>query len=123
MVAGLGGNSLAGANVMDQIIRSGPWASKCPRAAVADAPCRRRHLPPVLGGATSHDNQGSVHEQRPVALSHGEYVVKPQDVMAWGDGDKDSGHRIWDHFIMAMRKHNIADLKGLPGPVGMKKAA
>jgi hypothetical protein len=59
----------------------------------------------------------------PVALSHGEIVLTPQQVSALGGGDLKRGHRILDHFVVHVRKKNIETLKKLPGPVGMKKKA
>ena len=57
----------------------------------------------------------------PVALSHGEIVVTPQQVSALGGGDLKRGHRVLEHFVLHIRKKNIDTLKKLPPPVGMKK--
>lgn len=118
VVSGLGeGNSLAGARIMDEIIRTGPGGIPMPSGG------GRRSLPtaptPVQqsrGGATPGD-------QRPVALSHGEYVVKPEDVIRFGDGDREIGHKVWDHFTVHMRKLIIRQMEKLPPPVGMKSRA
>ena len=63
---------------------------------------------------------GGVRET-PVDLSDGEFVIHPRDVIRFGGGDKERGHRILDKWIVAQRKKHIKTLKDLPGPVGMKK--
>lgn len=108
VVAGLGeGNSLAGASRMEKVIRAGPGRSggrSIPR-------------PP----AAFHLAAGGQMETTPVKLSHGEYVVHPDDVTRWGSGDRKAGHAAWDKWIVAERKRQIKKLQHLPGPVGMKK--
>lgn len=116
VVAGLGeGNSLAGARVMDQIIRSGPGGIPMPRGGA------RPNLP--RPPAAFHQSRGgeTPRDQTPVALSHGEFIVPPEHVERWGNGDAKVGHKIFDHFIMEMRKKIVSQIKKLPAPVGMKK--
>jgi len=52
-----------------------------------------------------------------VNLSHGEFVVHPQDVIALGRGDAKRGHEILDKFILHVRNKYQKKLKKLPGPV------
>lgn len=111
VIAGLGeGNSLAGARVMDQIIRSGPGGIPMPAGG-------RGHGAPHPPAPFHQARGGETPEQTPVALSHGEYVVQPHHVEAWGDRDAKTGHAVFDHFIVNMRKQIIATMKKLPGPV------
>jgi hypothetical protein len=121
VVAGLGeGNSLAGARVVDTMLRTGPHG-------IPQAPARGGHGPPSaprLGSfqAKGGGVQGQVSgTPTPVALSHGEYVVMPEHVVRIGGGDLKRGHRILDQWVQLERKRQIAKLKKLPGPVGAKK--
>lgn len=111
VISGLGeGNSLAGAKAMEHIIRTGPGGVQMPRGGGG-------HGFPRPPGVPHQASGGSVVEQTPVALSHGEWVASPEDVLRWGNGDAKLGHRIFDHFIVEMRKLIIKTMKALPGPV------
>lgn len=123
VVAGLGeGNSLAGARVMDQIIRTGPHGIPMQRNPGVS------HGPPRAPGAFRESKGGPIgrnaarQEQTPVALSHGEFVVPMEHVMHWGGGDLTKGHKVFDEFVVRMRKHIIDQMKKLPGPVKSKAA-
>jgi hypothetical protein len=117
VIAGLGeGNSLAGARIMQEAISTGPWGTPLPRQG------GRPNLPhPVArqmaahgGGIAAADPEP---QMMPVKLSHGEFVVKPEEVERIGGGDINRGHKILDHFVEAQRAKQIAKLKSLPGPV------
>lgn len=117
VIAGLGeGNSLAGAHVMDQILRTGPGGISMPRGAAGRGP-PRAPTPAQQQAARG----GGIEKQQPVALSHGEVVISPHQVAEWGDGDIEIGHRVLDFFITEMRKRIIKEMQKLPGPVGAKK--
>lgn len=114
IIAGLGeGNSLAGAKVFDRIMRTGPGGIPMPSSrggrGLPHAPAPFRE---AAGGVVGGDG-----EQTPVALSHGEAVVPPHVVRTWGGGDQKLGHKIWDDWIVTMRKFFIDQLKKLPPPV------
>lgn len=120
VIAGLGeGNSLSGAHVMDMILRSGPHGTPMPRGAKGMGPPR----PPrpvsyqAKGGGVQAGNEPAV----PVALSHGEYVVSPEQVAALGGGNVKRGHRILDELVMELRARHIKKLKELKAPVGSGK--
>ena len=53
----------------------------------------------------------------PCALSDGEYIVSPEEVMAAGGGDPRRGHAALDHFIVSTRQRYQSHLAKLPGPV------
>jgi hypothetical protein len=118
VIAGLGeGNTLAGARVMDEMMRSGPLGTPMPRGSAGRGPPRP---PAPLHEAKGGGIGGS--RRTPVALSHGEYVVQPEDVArVFGDGDMKRGHRVLDRWVVHMRAKHIKKLKSLPGPVGAKK--
>lgn len=102
VIAGLGdGNSEAGARVWDDVLQS----------MLAHSP--RLHL--------AHGGRGKgIAAPEPVALSHGEAVVGPDDVRRIGGGSYKSGWAILDHFVKKARAHHIAELKKLAPPVGSK---
>jgi hypothetical protein len=54
---------------------------------------------------------------RPVMLSHGEFVVAPEDVEKIGGGDRKRGHKILDRWVMEERGRQVKKLQKLPGPV------
>jgi len=57
-------------------------------------------------------------KQNPVAIvaAGGEYVIPPEAVRGFGDGDLDTGHKALDEWVKAERATTIATLKKLPGP-------
>ena len=117
VVAGLGeGNSLAGARVWDQILHSLPYgiegsgmSGRLPRASA-----RSRE-----GFARGGHSKG-IGAPIPVALSHGEILVSPDDVKRLGRGDHKSGWKVLDHFVKTARARHINELKKLAPPVGSK---
>lgn len=109
VVAGLGqGNSLAGAKVMDQILKTGPYGTGLPRGAAG------AHLPKAP--APMHLASGGQVDKVPVSLSGGEYVLSPEQVAAWGGGDIKKGHEAIDRFINAIRAETIKKMRKLPPP-------
>ena len=120
VVSGLGeGNSLAGAGVMERIIQTGPHGIKMPaRSGVSHGPPR---APGLYREAAGGGIDAQPPQQRPVALSHGEYVVDPHHVIRFGGGNKDAGIKWFDAWVIRQRKKIIAKMKSLPGPVGAKK--
>lgn len=50
-------------------------------------------------------------------VAGGEYILTPDEVRAFGDGDLDAGHKVLDAFVKSQRKQNIKTLRKLPGPV------
>lgn len=131
VIAGLGeGNSLAGARVMQMILDSGPHGIPQARASRGMGPPRP---PPAYreeaarggevrvfphraaGGATGGD------KRTPVALSDGEFVASPHHSQLWGGGDISRGHRLFDKWVLSLRKAEIEKAKKRPPPVGSKK--
>jgi hypothetical protein len=116
VVAGLGqGNSIAGAARMQAVINTGPRGMPLPRAVHGRGP---PHPPAPFrdakGGEVPEEKEP---ENTPVKLSHGEYVVHPDDVVKWGRGDRMAGHAAFDAWIVKERKKQIKTLQKLPGPV------
>lgn len=50
-------------------------------------------------------------------VAGGEYILTPEEVQAFGDGNIDEGHKVLDAFVRSQRKLNIKTLRKLPGPV------
>jgi len=50
-------------------------------------------------------------------VAGGEYILTPDEVRAFGDGDLDAGHKVLDAFVKSQRKQNIKTLRKLPAPV------
>ena len=64
---------------------------------------------------------GEVNEMdaaNPVAIvaAGGEYVIPPDAVRGFGDGDLDAGHKALDEWVKAERATTIATLQKLPPP-------
>jgi hypothetical protein len=120
VVAGFGeGNSMAGANAWTKMLQMGPGGIPMPQSSG-----RRMGMPapPAPYREPSQKARGGAQaDMRPVALSHGEFVVTPEQVLALGQGDMEKGHAILDKIIVESRKEIIAQMSKLPKPVGMKK--
>jgi hypothetical protein len=129
VVSGLGeGNTLAGAKVLDHILKSGPWGTPLPHGG------GRGSLPhpPSLGtqhggfGRSSYTggfaDGGQTEGGKPpvkIIAAGGEYIVGPHTVQnhpSLGAGDMKHGHEVLDAFVKHVRKHTTKTLKGLPGP-------
>jgi hypothetical protein len=62
---------------------------------------------------------GHYHEPRslvPAVVAGGEYILSPEEVELFGDGDLDAGHRALDAFVKSQRKKHIKTLQKLPPP-------
>ena len=63
--------------------------------------------------------RGHYHEPLnlvPCIVAGGEYILTPQEVEAFGDGDLNQGHKSLDDFVKSQREKTIKTLKKLPGP-------
>lgn len=143
VISGLGeGNTLAGAKVWQSILQSGPYGTPQARGARGMGAPRP---PPVYRegqGFKAGGTPGEFGEHQPVALSDGEQVVAPADVLWFGKqrfrrdskGKKSVpmpstkelmklGWRELDEFVVEERAKNVKRLAKLPGPVGARKNA
>lgn len=62
---------------------------------------------------------GHFHHPRsvvPVIVAGGEYILTPEEVEVFGEGDLNTGHKVLDSFVKSQRKNTIKTLKKLPGP-------
>lgn len=60
----------------------------------------------------------SMASGEPVAIvaAGGEYVIPPDAVMGFGDGNMDAGHKALDEWVKFERANTIKTLQKLPGP-------
>jgi hypothetical protein len=109
VVSGLGeGNTMAGANVLDKMMHTGPGGMKLgPMGHGSSIP----HAPAPLKYA-----DGGRTPRVPIVVAGGEYLVHPDDVRRVGNGSINHGHDRLDHFVKAVREHTAKKLKALPGP-------
>jgi hypothetical protein len=52
----------------------------------------------------------------PVVVAGGEYILSPEEVRAFGDGDLEEGHKVLDAFVKKQRQKHIKTLRKLPPP-------
>jgi len=72
-----------------------------------------------VGMAQKYGLHGHYHEPRssvPVIVAGGEYILTPEEVQAFGDGDMSAGHKVLDDFVKSQRNKTIKTLKKLPPP-------
>lgn len=130
VVAGLGeGNSLAGARAVEEMLRSGPHGIPMPRGGPhRGPPAPPRPYQEATGGYIPKATEvrgiklfraGGVpgDGSQPVMLSDGEYVVGPEDVSRFGNGDHAKGVKWFDRWVMDQHRKHIAKLKRYRGPV------
>ena len=141
VIAGLGeGNSLAGANLTQKWLSTGPYGTPLPPQRRGSGPpggspprapmgTRLPQLQYEKGGGTpiKKGDQSPV----PVALSDGEFVIAPEivahhaDLGALDPNDHNPkhyeaalkrGHDILDHLVLELRKRHLAETARLPKP-------
>ena len=62
---------------------------------------------------------GKYHEARnniPCIVAGGEFILSPEEVELFGDGDLNAGHKVLDRFVLSQRNKLIKTLKKLPPP-------
>lgn len=52
----------------------------------------------------------------PVIVAGGEFILTPEEVETFGDGDLAAGHKVLDAFVKSQRQKTIKTLRKLPGP-------
>jgi hypothetical protein len=123
------GNSLAGMKLLKSFFSQPlgqpamPFGVQAPRGPMGHGvPMPHARAPaPAIAARGGHVPPGSAPIARalnatPINASGGEYVIKPNEVAAIGDGDVDRGHKILDAWVRSKRLEAIKTLKKLPGP-------
>lgn len=121
VVSGLGqGNTLAGAKVLDHILKSGPWGTTPPHSGGhSTMPHPPSLAQPGRQPASPFADGGKTDKGVKIIAAGGEYIVGPHTVQHHpdlGGGDMKTGHDALDAFVKMRRAHNIKELKKLPGP-------
>jgi hypothetical protein len=110
-VAALGdGNSMSGHHVLKGMFPHSGGSSNPVTgtgAMKAGHPFGRRGVKRADGGQS---------DEVDVNVSHGEFIIHPNDVIRIGKGDLKRGHEILDNFILRVRDHYQKKLTKLPGP-------
>lgn len=121
VVSGLAeGNTMAGSNVIDRMMHSGPYGINmgggrhgpgAPRAPHAPAFKEPPEKLEARGGPSSNHQGGLV----PIIVAGGEHIIYPQSIIK-KFGNLDKGHKILDAFVLKTRKNTVEDMKKLKGP-------
>ena len=73
----------------------------------------------AVGMTKKYGLNGHYHEPKevvPVIVAGGEYILTPEEVETFGEGDLSAGHKVLDAFVKSQRKKTIKTLRKLPGP-------
>lgn len=109
VVSGVGqGNSLSGARLLNEALKTGPWGTAINHVgAHSNAP-----RPPK----PEYDKKGGTTHHMPIMVAGGEYTVPPEVVKRLGGGDKTKGHRLLDEMVKRVRAHTLKTIRTLPKP-------
>ena len=132
-MSGLGqGNTQAGARIISEALKIGPYGTQEPAMVHGSGP--PPHHPPPVPGQVMHEMEGGLAEggsTAPHKIAHclmagGEFVIPAEDwhdgeswyrgVRSTGEGDIEKGHKRLRDMTMRIRAHTIKTLKELPGP-------
>jgi hypothetical protein len=72
-----------------------------------------------VGMVGKYGVKGPYHSEEaliPAVVAGGEFILTPEEVELFGDGDLDAGHRALDAFVKSQRKKHIKTLQKLPPP-------
>jgi hypothetical protein len=72
-----------------------------------------------VGMQDKYGLHGHFHEPKsvvPCIVAGGEYILSPDEVEAFGEGDINAGHKVLDDFVKSQRKKHIKTLQKLPPP-------
>jgi len=107
---------MAGADILNKLLKMGPYASSGVGKIGTNLRAGRASQPKLgrLVGTPKLARGGSSHV--PIIAAGGEFVIPPEKVAEIGSGDMDRGHRILDHWVNTTRKKHIATLRGLRPP-------
>lgn len=109
IVSGVGqGNTLAGAKLLGEALKTGPYGSKLPKPVRGGIGLPR---PPRLA---RFDAGGTVPETD-ILTAGGEMVIDPEQVAALGEGDIKLGTKHLHNMVASLRKQIIAEMQKLPG--------
>lgn len=119
VVSGIGqGNSLAGANGLNKMLKQAPFGASMPHPSAPGA--MKIPTAGMMKGRRGFADGGMPEAEgaKPVDImaAGGEYVISPDQVAAIGGGDIARGHEVLDAFVKHVRKKTIKTLRKLPAP-------
>lgn len=107
------GNSLAGADIVKKMFKSGPYGSTpSPQHGI------RPNIPRLnLSPRTSKSKfaSGGSGKTLPIIVAGGEVVLSPEQIVR-RFGSLEAGHKALDKWVIQTRKKNIKTLRGLRPP-------
>lgn len=120
VISGLGqGNSMAGANGLNKMLKMGPYgagAAGAPKSMTPKiAPMPRPQKMFADGGDVDAGGQDGEPPVQAI-VAGGEFIIPNQKIAEIGGGDIKKGHEIMDAFVKHVRKKTIKTLRKLPGP-------
>jgi len=124
---GVNGEDLAGSALMANMFNSGPFGTsgkgvsfRAPDYPGLDQYSKMQQMfnPPIPTKKEAHGGPVMSGNRRPVPIvaAGGEYVIDPDEVERFGNGDINKGHDKLDEFVKHVRKHLVKTLNKLPGP-------
>lgn len=109
VVSGIGqGNSMSGANALNQLFKMGPGGAAMPSPKIGSRGMMR--------GRRGFADGGAAEQPVDIVAAGGEFIVPVEKVMEIGHGDIDHGHAVLDEMVKQIRANTIKDLRKLPGP-------
>lgn len=117
VISGIGGgNTMSGANALNQLFKMGPYGAAMPHPKAPGA--MRMPTAGMMRGRKGFADGGETGEEpkTEIATSGGEFVIPVDRVAEIGGGSVERGHEILDGMVMQIRKKTIRTLKRLPAP-------
>jgi hypothetical protein len=132
MVARLGNSPLAG--IAQQVLKQKQTAPQAPsyaqtaqptplsdqgqQQAPAPQPAPQQTQQSGMQPAQQAARGGSAKQETvPILAAGGEFIIAPEHVARWGNGDVEKGHRELDRFVVETRQKIIKEMAKLKGPV------
>jgi hypothetical protein len=133
MVARLGNSPLAG--IAQQVLKQKQTTPQAPSSyaqtaqptplsdqgqqqAPAPQPAPQQTQQSGMQPAQQAARGGSAKQETvPILAAGGEFIIAPEHVARWGNGDVEKGHRELDRFVVETRQKIIKEMAKLKGPV------
>lgn len=132
IVSGMGeGNTAAGQEALNKMFKTGPYGGPLPgkmakpsfpKATLPKIPSPKATAfkPPKMkadgGLAGFSEAVDETDDAVPIIAAGGEFVIPPEAVKAFGNGDLQRGHELLDQFVLNKRAELVKTLSKLPGP-------
>ncbi len=107
-------NTNAGMQALHREFSGGPYGTGGPKAPKIHGLGMPKPPKLTMSNAGGRKNDHHMGTPVPVRTAGGEYVIPPEIVLQFGDGDLRRGHAVLDKKMMELRKKHIKTLKKLP---------